>query len=181
MKSYIAKLILRISGWKITGKYPEDLDKLILIAAPHTSWLDFFIGITVRAALGQKIKFVGKHTLFKGILGWIMRMMGGIPVDRTKSTNFVQAVADLYNRREKLSIIIAPEGTRKKVSKFKTGFYFIAKEAKIPILLVKFNYPKKEVHLGPLFYPTENSEKDLNAIEDEYRGVIGKIPEFSFS
>ena len=180
MFAWISKIIFRIIGWKITGEYPRDIQKKILIVAPHTSNWDFPIGLLARAIVRDKIQFVGKNSLFKPPLGWFMKAIGGIPVDRSKSTNFVRAVVDEYERREKMTIVIAPEGTRKKVDKFKTGFYFIAKLAEIPIIMTKFDYANKEINFADPFYPTGNDEADLEMIQEHFRGIRGRAAERSF-
>ncbi len=179
--SLICRFFFWIIGWKISGKYHREIKKKVLIVAPHTSNWDFPIGLLARGILNDKIKYVGKHTLFKPPFGWLMKWLGGIPVNRQKSTNFVRSVVDLYAQRDALTIVLAPEGTRKKVEKFKTGFYFIAQLARIPIIMIKFDYMNKTVHFADPFYPTEDPDTDLNYIQDHFRGVKGKIPENSFS
>ena len=180
MFRWLSKLIFKILGWRITGNYPKELNKKIFIAAPHTSNWDFPLGLMGRAIVNDKIKYVAKASLFKPPLGWIMKALGGIPVNRSKSTNFVRSVVEEYKKRDRLAIVIAPEGTRSKVDKFKSGFYFIAKQANIPIIMVFFRYPQKEIFFADPFYPTEDSQKDIAYIEDQYKGIKGKIPENSF-
>jgi 1-acyl-sn-glycerol-3-phosphate acyltransferase len=180
MMAWLSKLILRCVGWKITGTYDNSIKKKILIVAPHTSNWDFPLGLLVRSAIKDKIQFVGKDSLFKPPFGFLMKAIGGIPVDRSRSTNFVRAVVNEYNKRDKMTIVIAPEGSRKKVNKFKTGFYFIAKAADVPIIKVKFDYTVKEVHFDPPFYPTEDSQGDIAKIENHFRGIKGHNAEKSF-
>ena len=181
MMSWLSKLIFSALGWKIKGNYDNTIPKKILIVAPHTSNWDFPIGLLVRSIIKDRIQFVGKDTLFKPPFGFIMKAIGGIPVDRSRSTNFVRAVVNEYNAREKMTIVIAPEGSRKKVSKFKTGFYFIAKAANIPIVKVRFDYGRKEVCFDDPFYPTDNSEQDIKIIEDYFRGIKGYNIDKSFN
>ncbi len=177
MTARLANLVLRIFGWQITGAYPYELPRLIMAAAPHTSNWDFPVGILVRAARRIKANFVGKHTLFVWPLGPIMRWLGGIPVDRSSKGNFVaQTVAAIKNAPH-AHIVIAPEGTRKKTEKFKTGFYYIAKEAGIPIIPVTFDWGNKVVHFGAPFYPGPDAEADLAWLWNYFKGVRGHTPE----
>ncbi|OED44649.1 hypothetical protein AB833_01005 [Chromatiales bacterium (ex Bugula neritina AB1)] len=178
--STIAKSILRTKGWKVVGNYPVQHKKLVLVAAPHTSNWDFPLGVLVRAAIQQDIKFVGKDTLFKPPLGWLLSAMGGVGVDRTKSSNFVDAVVAEFLRREKFAILFAAEGSRRKVEKFKTGFYYIASKAGAPILPTVLNYASKEFTFLEPFFPTENAEKDIAEIEDLFAGIRGLRPELGF-
>jgi 1-acyl-sn-glycerol-3-phosphate acyltransferase len=172
--------IMRIWGWKFTGKYPHEVKKLVLAVAPHTSNWDFPVGVFTRSALKIDAKFVAKHTVFKGILGPIMRWLRGIPVDRTKAGggNFVNATADIFKQTDYLHLVIAPEGTRKRVERFKTGFYHIARLAGVPILLCTFDWGNKVVHFDEkLFWPTDNETADLEFLWNYYKGVKGCVPE----
>lgn len=179
MLPFLSKLILKILGWKIVGEYPHHLKKFILVVVPHTSNWDFPLGIMVRTVWDPKraVKFIGKDSLFKRPHGFFFYWLGGYPVDRSKRNNFVQAVVDIFNSKEKFAIVLAPEGTRKRVEKLKTGFYFIAKGAQAPLILVKFDYEHKEVKFSEPFYTTENQEADFEFIDNHFRGVKGKIPE----
>lgn len=177
---WLSKFILWIIGWKIVGDYPYEVKKKLLIAAPHTSNWDFPLGVIVRSAIKADVKYIGKAPLFKPPLGWIMKPLGGIPVHTDKSTNFVQAVVNEYNNRSELSILIAPEGQRLKTEKFKTGFYYIAKLADIPILPVVLDFGKKEFRFLELVHLTDNVEKDISAIQDLYRGIKGLYAKDSF-
>ena len=116
-------------GWKLIGDVPHHEKKYIIIVAPHTTNLDFIIGILVRGILGFNSKYLGKKSLFKAPFGWFFRMMGGYPVDRSRSTNLVDQVVEIFNNHEEFVIGLAPEGTRENVGEWKTGFYFIAQKA----------------------------------------------------
>lgn len=177
---YISKLIYKIIGWKLVGDYPNHIKKKMIIVVPHTSNWDFPLGLLARSIMRDDIKYVGKKEMFFFPFGGLLKAIGGIPLDRKKSKNFVKAVVEEYDSRESLTIQIAPEGTRKKVNRLKTGFYYIAKKAGIPIIPIIFDYKQKEVKILDTFYPTEDSEKDLKEIEDLVRGYQGKIPEYSF-
>jgi 1-acyl-sn-glycerol-3-phosphate acyltransferase len=178
MYSAFSALVFRWWGWKTTGRYSHEVKKLVLCVAPHTSNWDFPVGVLVRSANKINAHFVAKHSIFWGPLGPIMRWLRGIPVDRRKSGNFVQAVADLYASKDYLHICIAPEGTRTKVDRFKTGFYHMAKATGVPILLCKFDWSKREVFFDPnLFWPTDNEAADLEYLWNYYKGVQGYNPE----
>lgn len=122
------------------------------------------------------VRFLGKSQLFKPPFGWIFRMLGGIPVDRTSNHNLVDAVADVFNRHERFAIAIAPEGTRKKVDKLKTGFYFIAAKTKVPIIMVGLDYKRKTVLFSEPLHPSDQI-KDFEMIYSFYRVIPGKYPE----
>jgi 1-acyl-sn-glycerol-3-phosphate acyltransferase len=177
MSPSVARFILGIFGWKVEGELPASLRKYIIIAAPHTSWWDFPLGLLARAAIGRHIYFLGKASLFRPPFGWIMRALGGYPVDRSKRSNVVDQVVELYNTHEDFAIALAPEGTRKKVSEFKSGFYHIAKGAGIPIICVKFDYRDRRVIYGQPFFPSDDTEADLKFLWDYFAGVQGKRPD----
>ncbi|MCO6478024.1 MAG: lysophospholipid acyltransferase family protein [Phaeodactylibacter sp.] len=178
----ISRFLLKALGWKIVTEFDELPKKYVIIAIPHTSNWDFPIGIMVRSVLGFDAKYVGKDSLFKiPILGPVMRWLGGYPVDRSKSNNFVDAVVDIFNSKEEFAITIAPEGTRKKVDKLKTGFYYIALGAGVPIIMVKFDWANKTITFSPPFFPTGDKEADFEFITEYFRGVKGRNPENSFA
>lgn len=177
--SSTSKLILRLFGWQVKGSYPsvQEVPKAMVIVIPHTSNWDFPLGLLVRSAIGADIKFVGKSSLFKPPHGWLFRALGGHPVDRSKSTNYVQMMVDAFNAEESLHVVIAPEGTRSKVDRLKTGFYYIAKGAGIPIIMCRFDYEKKEVEFRSPYYLTGDIEKDFDVINEYFSGIKGKNPE----
>lgn len=180
MKKIIYQFILKLFGWKVTGDYPAHIKQKILVAAPHTSNWDFPLGLLVRGVIEDDVKYVGKASLFKGPLGYIMRFLGGVPVNRSRSNNFVDAVVDMFTERKSFSILFAAEGTRKKVDKLKTGFYHIAKQANVPIIPSILDYEKKEFRFLPLINTTSDTEEDLIKIEKIFRGIKGYYPEKSF-
>ena len=180
MLKLFAKLVFKIIGFKIEGNYPLEQKKMIIAVVPHTSNWDFPLGILTKWYLGANINFIGKSSLFKKPYGWFFRYLGGTPIDRSKSQNTVRAVANAFEREERLTIAIAPEGTRSKVDRLKGGFYYIAKLAEIPILLVKFDFQNRLVGFSELFYPSENEEKDWEFLNNYWNGIHGKIPEKSF-
>ena len=176
MLKTFSSLILKTLGWKVIGRYPEELNKFIIIPIPHTSNWDFPLGILVRTMWdpNRKVKFLGKSSLFKAPYGWFFYWLGGYPVDRSKNNNLVDAVIDLFNSKEKFAIVVAPEGTRKKVDKLKTGFYYIARGANIPLILCKFDFEHREVSFSEPFYTTDDKIADFEFIDNYYRGVKGK-------
>ncbi len=178
---YLSRLILKILGWKVILEIPADLKKYVVAVAPHTSWKDFFLGLVVRSSIGRKIYYLGKKELFDSPLGFFFWWTGGRPVDRKQKTGLVDQVVALFNGSEEFAIGIAPEGTRKKVSDFKTGFYFIAQKAGVPIIPCLFDYGHKTVHFMKPFYPTSDSEKDLDLIWSYFDGVRGAKVEGSIS
>jgi 1-acyl-sn-glycerol-3-phosphate acyltransferase len=171
---------MKLWGFKITGKIDAFPKKVMFTVIPHTSNWDFPLGIFTRSILGLHLKFIAKDSLFKPPHGFIFRWLGGIPIDRSKSNNYVDAVVDTINQYDDLSIAIAPEGTRKKVDKLKSGFYWIAHKANIPLVLVKFDFGHKEVNFSEPFFTTGDYEKDLIYINNHFKGVKGKNPELGY-
>ncbi len=176
MKKF-AKFALGLFGWKIVGDVPKGLKKAVVILVPHTSNWDFFIGRLGYYVLGLKAKFLIKKEAFVFPFKTILLKMGGIPIERSKKTNSVEAVANLFNQYDSLFITVTPEGTRKLNHNWKKGFYYIALRAKVPILLALADYKRKEAGLGILFEPSGDYEKDLKIIEDYYRPMQGRHPE----
>ena len=172
----LAKFIyFKILGWRLVGTFPK-IDKCVVAVAPHTSWVDFFLGLLVRRVFNEEINYIGKSSLFKPPFGWYFRWMGGAPIDRSKRSDTVGAIAKIFDEHKKFRLALSPEGTRKKVTEWKTGFYYIAKMANVPIVLVAFDYGKKEVKISELYYPTENKEADFTSYRKFFKGVVGKIP-----
>ena len=174
---YIFKLIWWMMGWEIIGDVPRHEKKYIIIVAPHTSNKDFFIGILVRGILGFNSKYLGKKSLFKAPYGWFFRMTGGYPVDRSKSVNLVDQVVEIYRNHNSFVLALAPEGTRKNVDDWKTGFYYIALRAKVPITLGYLDYKEKKLGVGYFFLPSGDIEKDMKIVRAFYEGKIGRHPE----
>ena len=177
----IAKFIyFKLMGWKVEGEFPGHLDKFVIIVVPHTSWVDFFLGLLIRRVWNEEINYVGKKSLFKPPFGWYFRWMGGAPVDRDKNNDMVSATAAVFKERKKFRLTLAPEGTRKKVIKWKTGFYYIAKTAAVPIVLIAFDFGKKQIKVSKAMHPTDDIKADFKKYEAFFKGVIGKVPEYSF-
>lgn len=175
---WLAKLIyFKILGWDLENHFDPSIKKCVVIVAPHTSNFDFFIGLLVRKIMNVHIDFIGKKELFRWPYGWYFRKIGGSPVDRSKNQKKVDAIAQLFKEHEIFRLALSPEGTRRKVEKWKTGFYFIALKAKVPIIMASFDFGKKLVKISPPFYVTGNFEKDFTQIKSYFEGVEGKIPE----
>jgi 1-acyl-sn-glycerol-3-phosphate acyltransferase len=181
MKQQLYKFIFfRLMGWKITGVLDTKIKKCLFMVLPHTSWHDFYLGIFTRGITGVPMHFVGKKELFQFPFGWYFKWMGGKPLDRTGNLNKVDAIAKTYDNYDELRLAIAPEGTRKLVTELKSGFYYIALKANVPIIPVAFDFGKKQVKFGEPFYPTSNYEADLPILLQHFKGVKGKIPSKGF-
>ena len=180
---WIAKLIyFKLLGWILEGNTnfsSDSIKKAVIIAAPHTSWHDFYIGLLIRKITGVKTNFVGKKELFKWPFGLYFRSIGGKPVDRGNRTNLVDQIVALFDAEDEFRLTLAPEGTRKKVDTWKTGFYYIAKQAKVPIVMFTLDFENKRNVVSEPFYPTDNVEKDFEFIYGFFKGVKGKVPEYS--
>lgn len=173
---WISIVILRLIGWRLDGRAAE-VQKAVLIGAPHTSNWDFPIALMICFSLRLDVYWMGKHTLFPPVLGAIMRWLGGIPVDRTQAGNLVQGTIDAFKNNDKLLVIVPPEGTRGKVTRWKTGFYYIAVGAGVPLGLGYLDFKEKIGGVGKLFYPSGNIEEDMREIRAFYAGFTGRHPQ----
>jgi 1-acyl-sn-glycerol-3-phosphate acyltransferase len=174
----ICVLILRWAGWRSAGvAVPEP--KCIIVGAPHTSGWDFVMSWIFYRSLGGRANVLIKKEFFVWPLGYLLRMMGGIPVDRSKGTNVVRQVIKLFNERERMHLAITPEGTRRLTKRWKAGFHTMARTANIPVYMVSFNWGRKEMTLWGKFELTDDAKADINRMKDFYRekGVQGKHPE----
>ena len=168
---WIIKYIVR---WDLVEEMPPS-KKHVLVGAHHTSNWDWVIGIFMMMALGLRPHWVGKDSLFRGVMGPIMRWTGGISVVRGARKNFVGQIVDFYNESDELFIALAPEGTRKYVDHWKTGFYYIAKGANVPVTMAFLDYKNKSCGIGGYFTPND-LEEDLKILQKFYAGVTGKFP-----
>ena len=155
---------LRLAGWRVEGEFPN-LERCVVAVAPHSSNWDFVHGIAVVFALGLRVSFVAKHTLFRGPLGGFLRWCGGLPVDRSQPHGMVEGIVAAFDRAEPLWVAITPEGTRKRVPRFKTGFYRIALAAGVPILPVAFNYRRRAVIPLPVCSAQQPIERGVEDLE----------------
>ena len=176
----LAKIIFKyVLGWKIIGKFSTDIKKTVVIVAPHTSWHDFYIGALARKLLKVQINYIAKKELFDSRFGWYFKWMGGEPINRSSSQNKVDQIVDIFNSKSEFRLALAPEGTRKKVNTWKTGFYYIAKKASVPITSVAFDYKTKTVSISKPFYVSGDYQKDLRHIQSFFSHAVGKVPEYT--
>jgi len=171
----LAHFILRLIGWRAHAIRPHS-SQYVIIGAPHTSNWDFGLMLLLMAAEQLPIRFMGKDALFRGPLGPLMRSLGGIPVNRRESTNLVDQIAAKFEEFDDLIIGLAPEGTRNKTKHWRTGFYYIAMKAKVPIAMAYLDYGNKIIGVGPNFMPSGDLKADFEIIREFYTGVIGKNP-----
>lgn len=176
---WLCSIYLKLIGWKIGSVLDPSIKKCVLVAAPHTSNYDYPIALATLYACGVRVRFLGKDSLFKFPLGILMRATGGIPVDRSKHTNMVETMINMFQQHDELILMIPAEGTRSFVKEWKSGFYHTAMGAKVPIVLGYLDYGKKVAGFGDLFYPTGDYQKDLLEIQTFYRQFKAKHPEQS--
>jgi 1-acyl-sn-glycerol-3-phosphate acyltransferase len=182
MKKIIATIILKLWGWKIEGGKALE-KKLMIVVMPHTSNWDFPLGIFARWKMGIEVKFVGKSSLFKSPYGFIMRALGGYPVERNpakKNGSIVDQIIDIINNEDEIRITFTPEGTRSKVKRLRSGFYTIAKATGIKIQLVAIDYQNKILRFDVPHIPAGTFEEELKILKEFYKGVKGKYPEKTF-
>jgi 1-acyl-sn-glycerol-3-phosphate acyltransferase len=165
--------LLRRCGWRVVGEFP-DRPRLVVIAAPHSSWWDGVWGLLCKVALGADITFMAKRELFRGPLGWLLRRLGGIPIERAAAHGLVEQMVARFRASPQLWLGIAPEGTRKHVHAWKSGFWHIARAAEVPILPAAFDYPSRTITIGPLFQPSADLHADLAALRAFYAPFRGK-------
>jgi len=168
--------ILKIIGWKAVG-CPIENARFVLIGAPHTSNWDFPLMLLVVLKLRLKVYWMGKHSLFPFPIGWFMKWLGGIPVDRSRAHNLVDQTVQEYQTNPEMIVLVPPEGTRSKVKEWKTGFYRIAANAGVPVLMGYVDASKKEAGLADFFHPTGDIEVDMPAIRAFYADKVGINPE----
>jgi 1-acyl-sn-glycerol-3-phosphate acyltransferase len=169
----LGRWTLRVLGWRIQGALP-DLPKMVIIAAPHTSNWDFVVGIAVKQALGLRVTWLGKDSLFRGPLAPLLKFLGGMPVDRAKSNDVVSQVVSEFARRDRMIVALAPEGTRKRVERWRTGFYHIAHGAGVPILPVMLNWGAHALQIGEPFVTTGELDRDMAELQRRYLGISGR-------
>ncbi len=173
----ISALILKMLGWKISGNVNSDINKYVMIIAPHTSFWDFLIGRLAFNVLGIKVKFLIKKEFFVFPINLMLKALGGVPVNRGKSFNLVNQVSKMFSENKRLAVAITPEGTRKLNHNWKKGFYLIALKSKVPIVLGYLDYKEKTAGIGEMFYPSGDYEKDFKMLENFYKSRSAKYPE----
>lgn len=171
-----AAAMLRLFGWKFSGEAFADQKKFVIIVAPHTSNWDFVVGVLAKFAVGIRVTFLGKDALFKFPLGILMRALGGRPVDRTSKSDVVTQTAELIARSERIIIALAPEGTRRAVAAWRSGFWWIAHKAQIPILPVALDFAAREIRIFPLYETTGSIERDVAALRALYNSTMAHTP-----
>lgn len=180
---WLSKLIYKkVLGWQLAGNVTMSKDtikKAVIIGAPHTSWQDFYIALLMRQVIGIKSNFVAKKELFKWPFKYYFKAIGGAPLDRRPGQNKVEAIAKLFESRDEFRLALSPEGTRMKVVEWKTGFYYIAKKANVPIIMFTFDFEHKQNKISEPFFPTEDLEADFKYMRSFFEGVKGKVPALS--
>jgi len=171
----LAQHLLHLMGWKIVGQLPEQ-KKYLIIVAPHTSNWDLVIGLVARFATGAHITFLAKKEVFFFPLGLLLKALGGTPVNRDEKGNKVQQVVELYKNKEEIKLALTPEGTRGEVTRWKEGFYHIACQAQVPLVMIGMDYKTKEVRIAEPFMPTGDISQDFEKILSYFRTIQGCYP-----
>ena len=169
----LGRLALRALGWRVEGEVP-DLPKFVIAVAPHTSNWDFVVGAATMFALDLRLTFVGKHTLFRWPFAAVLRWMGGVPVDRSTPHGLVGDAVKAFEAVDQRILAIAPEGTRSRVARFKSGFLHIARGANVPVVLASLDYATRCVRFGPMFVPGADLDAELARVESFFAKVKGK-------
>ncbi len=169
----LCRFALCTAGWGLQGRFP-DVPRLVLIVAPHSSWWDGFWGLLVKVAIGADVGFMGKQELFHTALGGTLRALGGISVDRSATKGVVEQMIEEFAQRDALWLGVAPEGTRKPVAHWRSGFWHIAHGAGVPIQPVAFHYPTKTIVIGPLMTTSDDMAADVTALRGFYAPYKGK-------
>jgi 1-acyl-sn-glycerol-3-phosphate acyltransferase len=172
---FLLRICFVLFGWKVQGNVPKEIKKGIFVVAPHCTWIDFMIGLCVRATLRLNIGFIGKSELFRPPFGFMFRALGGTPAYRTSNNNMVESYVKAINEANDMLFAVAPEGTRKNVEKLRSGFYFMALGANIPIVPVGFDFPRKMVVIGKPFFASGDFEDDMKTIFVPFFETIGGI------
>ena len=172
----LSALFLRIAGWEAEGSRPAS-QRFVLIAAPHTSNWDLAFLLALAQIYGIRVSWMGKHTLFRGPMGGLMRRLGGIPVRRDRSSDLVAQMASAIQQSEAIALTVPAEGTRGYTPHWKSGFYHIALAANVPIVLGYLDYARKRGGFGPELIPTGNISEDMDELRAFYADVSGKYPD----
>lgn len=176
MLKIFSKTILKLAGWHVDVTLPEE-KKFVMIGAPHTTNWDLPLGLLCFWSVQIHINWVAKKQLFIGPFDYFFRALGGMPVDRSKHTGFIQQIADMFEQRETMVFGITPEGTRSRTDYWKTGFYYIAMEARVPICMAYVDFPSRTIGFGQMLTPSGDIEKDFEIIKAFYKDKTGKFPE----
>ena len=183
MTRVFSKFIFWLAGWKVVGSFPKEVTKAVMIAAPHTSNWDFLYVRCAFYILRVPLRYTIKKELMVLPFGFFLKKMGAIPIDRSpkeglkRKNNMVSAMVKLFDTHDQLIVLVTPEGSRKYVKRWKTGFYRVAEQAHVPLVMGYLDYKNKEAGVGPVFYPTGNIDKDIDEIKEFYRTIVPKHPE----
>lgn len=169
----LGRAILRLGGWRIVGAFP-DIPRMVIIVAPHSSAWDAIWGLAAKLALGVDIVFLAKAELFRGPVGWVLRWLGGRPVNRSRAHGVVEQAVDTLRKRDRRWLVLAPEGTRRRVDTWKSGFRHIARAAQVPVFCAAFHYPDRHIILGEVFAMSDDADADMARIRQWYRPFVGK-------
>lgn len=176
---WLGRTVLKLMGWRIDGQLPK-LDKFVAIGAHHTSNWDFVIFIALKFVLRLNARWFGKHSIFRWPFGGLMRSWGGVPIRRDRTLNTVEQAVQAFREHDQFILVLSPEGTRKKVERWRMGFYHIALGAGVPIVLGALDYQNRRVVIGPTFQPTGDEKADLAAILAFFRPYVPKKPDYAF-
>ena len=174
----IGRVFMLLAGWRVEGRIPS-CNKVIIIAAPHTTNWDFVYLLGAAFQLGLSVKWLGKKSLFSFPFSWFMKRLGGGAVDRGKSSGMVDQVSEAILCVSKISLVVPPSGTRGRTDYWKSGFYHIAKSANVPLICGYLDYEKKIAGLGPCFFVSSSVKDDMNKLRDFYKDKVGKYPELT--
>lgn len=174
---WIGRFILYLLGWRVDTTKLTNVPKIVLLGGPHTSNWEFIMTLLITFSTSLDIHFMGKHTMFKFPFGPLVRFLGGIAVDRRHKHDLVAATVHEFDSRDRFCIGIMPEGTRDRVDNWKTGFWYIAKGANVPICPVLYDYGRKVLEFGDVYYPTDDIEEDMWHLQYAYKDAVGKNPE----
>lgn len=175
----VGRAVLRVAGWRRVGELPE-LPKFVVCVVPHTSNWDFVIGYAGKMSYNLRAGWLGKASLFRGPMGPLLRFMGGIAVNRSAAHGVVGEAVDRFSSVDQLVLGVAPEGTRRKVDRWKSGFYHIARESGVPIVPVALDWGTRRLRVGPTLHPTDDEAADIETLQSFFRTVRGRVPERAF-
>ena len=176
MKSLLARVWLAVTGWSVEAERPS-ADCFVLVAAPHTSNWDLPFMLAAAWSIDLSPAWIGKHTLFGPLTGWLFRFLGGIPVDRRSRNDAVQQIVEVFGERDRLQLVIAPEGTRSRTEHWKSGFYWMAQKAGVPVAPGFLDYDRRVAGIGPAFETSGDPGADMDVLRDFYGGLSGRHPE----
>lgn len=171
----LCQQILLTTGWRVAS-FP-DVDKAIIVGGPHTSNWDGVLGLVGKTAIGLDARLMIKDNLFKGPLGWLLRRCGAIPIDRSRSAGMVEQTVEQFAKHDQLYIVVTPEGTRTRAPKWKTGFYHIAHQAGVPIVVALADYQNKCIFFPEVMIPSGDLERDFQHLYECFSSVMPKRPE----